>query len=92
MNLCHSRRDAETMMPRPSHGLRGASVAALLVVLLLSGPAGAAPTMLPALGLLPVLWAKSWLVGYALVFLCILLGMLAVLLPSMRKVLRKKDI
>lgn len=40
---------------------------------------------------LPVLWGKSWLIGYALLFLCILLGMLAVLIPSMRKVLRKKD-
>jgi hypothetical protein len=40
---------------------------------------------------LPILWAKSWLIGYALLFLGILLGMLAVLIPSMRKVLRKKD-
>ncbi len=41
--------------------------------------------------MMPVLLAKSWLVGYALVFLAILLGLLAVLLPSMRKVLRKRD-
>ena len=34
---------------------------------------------------------KSWLLGYALVFLAILLGLLAVLIPSMRKVLRRKD-
>ena len=40
---------------------------------------------------MPVLWGKSWLIGYALLFLGILLGMLAVLIPSMRKVLRKKD-
>jgi hypothetical protein len=40
---------------------------------------------------LPVLWGKSWLIGYALLFLGILLGMLAVLIPSMRKALRKKD-
>lgn len=40
---------------------------------------------------MPILWAKSWLIGYALLFLGILLGMLAVLIPSMRKVLRKRD-
>ena len=40
---------------------------------------------------LPVLWGKSWLLGYALLFLGILLGLLAVLIPSMRKVLRKRD-
>lgn len=40
---------------------------------------------------LPILWGKSWAIGYALLFLGILLGMLAVLIPSMRKVLRKKD-
>ena len=40
---------------------------------------------------LPVLWGKSWLIGYALLFVGILLGLLAVLIPSMRKVLRKKD-
>ena len=40
--------------------------------------------------LLPALLAKSWLIGYALVFLAILLGLLAVLVPSMRKTLRKK--
>ena len=39
----------------------------------------------------PTLLAKSWLLGYALVFLAILLGLLAVLIPSMRKVLRRKD-
>ena len=40
---------------------------------------------------LPTLLAKSWLLGYALVFLAILLGLLAVLIPSMRKVLRRRD-
>ncbi len=40
---------------------------------------------------MPVLLAKNWAVGYALVFLAILLGLLAVLIPSMRKVLRKKE-
>jgi hypothetical protein len=39
----------------------------------------------------PVLWGKSWLIGYAVLFLGILLGMLAVLIPSMRRRLRKKD-
>ena len=39
----------------------------------------------------PMLLAKSWALGYALVGLGILLGMLAVLIPSMRKSLRKKD-
>ncbi len=38
-----------------------------------------------------VLLAKSWLAGYGLVFLCVLLGLLAVLIPSMRKTLRSKD-
>ncbi len=79
-------------MPRLSRGLRGTSVAVLLAVLLLSTPAWAASTPPPPLGPLPVLWAKSWLIGYALLFLCILLGMLAVLIPSMRTALRKKDI
>ncbi len=37
------------------------------------------------------LLAKSWLIGYALVALGILLGLLAVLIPSMRKALRRKD-
>ena len=42
-------------------------------------------------GSLPVLIGKTWLLGYALVFLAILLGLLAVLIPSMRKTLRKRD-
>ncbi len=80
------------MMPRLSSGLRGTAMAALLVVRLLSSPACAAPRTPAVLGLVPVLWAKSWLIGYALVFLCILLGMLAVLIPSLRTTLRKKDL
>ena len=40
---------------------------------------------------MPALLAKSWLIGYALVFLCILLGLLAALLSSRRKTLRKKE-
>ena len=41
---------------------------------------------------LPVLLGKSWALGYTLVFLGILLGLLAVLIPSMRKPLRKRDV
>ncbi len=40
---------------------------------------------------LPPLLAKSWALGYSLVFLGILLGMLAVLIPSFRKSVRKRD-
>ena len=40
---------------------------------------------------LPILFAKSAAMGYAIVFLCILLGMLAVLVPSMRKMVRTKE-
>lgn len=40
---------------------------------------------------LPLVLAKSGLIGFGLLFLCILLGLLAVLIPSMRKVLRKKE-
>lgn len=79
------------MMPRLPRGLRGLPAATLRGVLLLTGPAGAAPPAPPTFGLLPVLWAKSWAIGYALVFLCILLGMLAVLIPSMRKPLRRRE-
>ncbi len=38
----------------------------------------------------PLLLAKSGLLGFAIVSLPILLGTLAVLIPSMRKVVRKK--
>lgn len=37
------------------------------------------------------LLAKSWLIGYSLVGLGILLGLLAVAIPSMRKTIRKKE-
>ena len=40
---------------------------------------------------MPTLLAKSWLLGYALVGLAVLLGLLAVLIPSMRKALRRRD-
>ena len=43
------------------------------------------------LALMPVLLAKSSAMGYSLVFLGILLGMLAVLIPSLRKAVRKKE-
>ncbi len=52
--------------------------------------AGAATSSSPFLFASPVLLAKSWLIGYAIMGLSILLGMLAVLIPSMRKVVRKK--
>lgn len=56
---------------------------------LVTTAAHASPTSPPLA--LPSLLAKSWLTGYALVFLAILLGLLAVLIPSMRKSLRRKD-
>ena len=40
---------------------------------------------------MPWLLAKNWAIGYALFFLAILLGLLALLIPSMRKAIRKKD-
>lgn len=43
----------------------------------------------PVIGL-PLLLAKSWAIGYTIVGLAILLGTLAVLISSMRKVVRKK--
>lgn len=64
----------------------------LLVILLvccLSSVVQAAESM--QVSRLPVLLGKSPAIGYALVFLCILLGLLAVTIPSMRKPLRKKD-
>lgn len=69
-------------------------VIALLALLLFAQTAHAAPqrvaVALPVLWA-PVLWAKGSLIGYSLLFLGILLGLLAVLIPSMRKVLRKKE-
>jgi hypothetical protein len=44
-----------------------------------------------ALATVPALLAKSWALGYTIVFLGILLGMLAVLIPSLRKVVRTKE-
>ncbi len=44
-----------------------------------------------AFSALPFLLAKSWALGYTIVFLGILLGMLAVLIPSLRKVVRTKE-
>mgnify|MGYP001811629058 CR=1 FL=1 len=40
---------------------------------------------------LPILLAKGWALGYATLFLSILLGMLAVLIPSWRKIVRTKE-
>jgi hypothetical protein len=40
---------------------------------------------------MPWLLAKSWALGYAFLFLAILLGLLAVLIPSMRKAIRVKE-
>lgn len=37
------------------------------------------------------LLAKSWAIGYTFFFLALLLGLLALLIPSMRKAIRKKD-
>ena len=68
---------------------RGTLVIAFLTTHLVAHTAHAAS--LSAALQLPVLWGKSWLIGYALLFLGILLGLLAVLIPSMRKALRKKD-
>ena len=67
------------------------SAAFAFVVALLSTPALAHAGASPAtLFMAPVL-AKAWFLGYALVFLAILLGFLAVTIPSMRKTLRKKE-
>ncbi len=64
-------------------------VVALLAMVLWTPTVQAAPGCVAAAW--TPLWAKSWLIGYSLLFLAILLGMLAILIPSMRKVLRKKD-
>jgi hypothetical protein len=80
----------ETMMPLLPTIRRGTLVIAFIASLLMTHAAHAAAHG-AALNL-PVLWGKdSWLIGYALLFLGILLGMLAVLIPSLRKPLRKKD-
>jgi hypothetical protein len=76
------------MMSQLASNRRHLPVIVILLALLLTQTTQAAEH--PVLSL-PVLWAKSWMLGFAIMFLCILLGLLAVLLPSMRKVLRKKD-
>jgi len=58
--------------------------------MLCAAPASAAPWPTIIGTDAPLLIAKSWLIGQSIVGLCILLGMLAVLIPSMRKVVRKK--
>jgi hypothetical protein len=81
---------AETMMSQLSSLRRHVLVIVFFAALLLTHTACAASER--AVLDLPVLWGeKSWMIGYALLFLGILLGMLALLIPSMRKVLRKKD-
>jgi hypothetical protein len=62
---------------------------AILALVLLTQTVHVAPVCVAVA--VPLLWAKSWLLGYGLLLLGILLGMLAVLIPSMRKVLRKKE-
>ena len=68
---------------------RGTILAAAGALSLLTASAHASQTL--AVSSMPVLLAKSWALGYALVFLAILLGLLGVLIPSMRKSLRKKE-
>jgi hypothetical protein len=80
----------ETMMPLLLTIRRSTLVIAFITSLLMTHTAHAAAH--GATLNLPVLWGKdSWLIGYALLFLAILLGMLALLIPSLRKPLRKKD-
>ena len=69
------------------------SAFSFLFCLALAPPAcaGSATGTASAAATLPVLLAKSWAIGYALVFLAILLGSLAVLIPAMRKSVRKRS-
>lgn len=78
------------MMSQPP-ALRRHLLVIVLSALLLAAHTAPAAAAAPAALTLPVLCGKSWMIGYALLFLGILLGMLALLIPSMRKVLRKKD-
>jgi len=78
------------MMSQPP-ALRRHLLVIVLSALLLAAHTAPAAAAAPAALALPVLCGKSWMIGYALLFLGILLGMLALLIPSMRKVLRKKD-
>jgi hypothetical protein len=66
--------------------LRRGVISAVSGTLLLASTAHASPG-----DAVPPLFAKSWGIGYALVFLAVLLGLLAVLIPSMRKTLRRRD-
>ncbi|MFW6171301.1 MAG: hypothetical protein ACODAD_12490 [Planctomycetota bacterium] len=74
--------------------MRSSRLLCLGAVITAAGVLGSRPMTVEAgpvaAAAVPVLLAKSWFVGYALVFLAILLGLLAVLIPSMRKSLRKK--
>ena len=79
------------MMSQPPALRRHLLVIVLSALLLAAHTAPAAAAAPPAALTLPVLCGKSWMIGYALLFLGTLLGMLALLIPSMRKVLRKKD-
>jgi hypothetical protein len=77
------------IMPLPRRLLRLCSLPVALLVWFLGSIAWGRESWYESA--LPVLFAKSWAIGYALVFLGILLGLLAVTIPSMRKALRKKD-
>lgn len=85
---CFTASDMTEFIMRILRLLRpgGAALAASISVLV-AGTVQASPAM----GASPIVLAKSWMLGYALVFLCILLGLLAVTIPSMRKALRRKD-
>ena len=63
--------------------------ATLFAALLVSSTAHASQA--GSVSALPILLGKQWAIGYAIVFLCILLGVLAVAISSMRKALRKRD-
>ena len=78
------------VMPLPRTLLRLCSLPVVLLVWFLSTIAWGGEGWYESA--LPVLFAKSWAIGYALVFLCILLGLLAVTIPGMRKALRKRDL
>ena len=73
----------------PRRSLRLCSLPVALLVWLLSTMAWGGERWYKSA--LPVLFGKSWAIGYALVFLGILLGLVAVTTPSMRTSLRKKD-
>ncbi|MBM4088578.1 MAG: hypothetical protein FJ276_04005 [Planctomycetes bacterium] len=70
-----------------------AGVVALVLASLWSVTASASEELSSTVGstTLPWLFGKSWAIGYALFFLAILLGLLALLIPSMRKTIQKRD-